>query len=276
MKLTLQDKLALALTSWGSQRRMAGAMGISHQKLGRWLREGQADGVKAIPREAQAAIDTVFAIHRDIAKQTARAQGLPFDPKAPVFLERKPRRDGQLGDRVFAEHTHFIRSGLRQEVVWSAQQSRRFIGVSVRSTVDLQRYARRIAQDEHRKRRHTGISVAQLTEYVQAGLERREAREGARKLTEQVSPGAIYTKYSNISPMMGNRVDAVDEVESRLRQKHEPAATAVDPKTGKARDIPGTRLADTLLFQLLPAKNEPNRTPTRKAKPPAPAKPRRR
>lgn len=302
MKLTPQDKLALALTSFGSQRKLADFIGVSHQKLGRWLREGQIDGVKAIPREASAAIDLAFTVHRDIAKQTARAQGLPFDPKAPVYLERKPRRDGQMGDRVFAEHTHFIRSGLRQEVIWSAQQSRKFLSVSVRSTVDIHRYAKRLAVAEKSRYRRRE-SVETLTRYIQAGFEkglltqaRNEAvrqlgrgasesqlkrraddiyadlfQQRARQIDDRVAPQPIYTKYANISPMMGNRPDAIDEVEQRLRQKHEPATTAAEG--GKARDIPGTRLADTLLFQLLPAKNANATRPPKQAKP---AKPRRR
>jgi hypothetical protein len=302
VKLTPQDKLALALTSFGSQRKLAEFIGVTHQKLGRWLREGQIDGAKAIPREATAAIDLAFTVHRDIAKDTARRQGLPFDPKVPVYLERKPRRDGQLGDRVFAEHTHFIRSGLRQEVIWSAQQSRKFLSVSVRSTVDIHRYARRLAVAEKSRYRRRE-SVETLTKYIQAGFEKglltqartmaerqlgRGASESqvrrlqddiyadlfqqrARQIDDRVTPQPIYTKYSNISPMMGNRVDSIDEVESRLRQKHEPATTAAIGD--KARDIPGTRLADTLLFQLLPAKNA---TPTPRAKPAKSAKPRRR
>lgn len=303
MKLTPQDKLALALTSAGSMRNLAALVGVTHQKIGRWLREGHPDGVKAIPREAHAAIDQAFAIHRDIAKQQARVDQVPFDRQAPVFMERKTMRNGEKGDRVFAEHTHFIRSGLRQEVVWNAQQSRKFMAVSIRSTVDIHRYSRRIAANEIKAGR-TDVDLKTLTGYVQTSFEKgliNEAkRQAARELprnaspeqraelervifgdlferrsaavTDRVKPQPIFTKYANISPQMGNDPRGVMTAESLLRRKHEPATTqAVE---GEARDIPMTRLADQLLFQLLPAKR--NDRPNRKTQPAQTAKPRRR
>ena len=39
--LTSQAKLALAITSAGSQRNLAKLLGVTHQKVGRWLREGE-------------------------------------------------------------------------------------------------------------------------------------------------------------------------------------------------------------------------------------------
>lgn len=260
MKLTPQDKLALALTSAGSMRNLAALVGVSHQRIGRWLREGHPDGVKAIPREAHAAIDQAFAIHRDLAKQQARVDKLPFDRQAPVFMERKEMRNGQKGDRVFAEHTHFIRTGLRQEVIWNAQQSRQFMQVSIRSTVDMHRYAKRIAQEEIKGRRAGTATLTQLTRYVQAALEKKAARE----IRAGVSPQPIFTKYANISPAMGDRTAGVMTAESLLRRKHEPATTqAIE---GEARPIPGTKLADQLLFQLLPAKRNAQ-APARKTQP---------
>lgn len=258
MKLTPQDQLALALTSAGSMRNLAALVGVSHQKIGRWLREGHPDGVKVIPKEAHAAIAQAYSIHRDLARQQARVDNLPFDSRAPVYMERKPLRTGEKGDRVFAEHTHFIRSGLRQEVIWNAQQSRRFMQVSIRSTVDMARYARRIAEQEHKAKRHGSISLAKLTKYVQAGLEKRAANE----IRAGVSPQPIFTKYANISPAMGDRTQGVMTAESLLRRKHEPATTqAIE---GEARPIPGTKLADQLLFQLLPAKRNANQSPTKR------------
>lgn len=260
MKLTPQDKLALALTSAGSMRNLAALVGVSHQKIGRWLREGHPDGVKAIPAAAHEAINQAFLIHRDLAKQQARVDKLPFDSRAPVFMERKEMRNGQKGDRVFAEHTHFIRTGLRQEVIWNAQQSRQYMQVSIRSTVDMARYARRIAQEEIKGRRAGTATLAQLTRYVQAGLEKRAARE----IRAGVSPQPIFTKYANISPAMGDRTAGVMTAESLLRRKHEPATTqAIE---GEARPIPGTKLADQLLFQLLPAKRNDTRPKTKPAK----------
>ena len=72
--LTQQDKLALALTSAGSMRSLAKQLGITHQKVGRWLREGEPGGIKAIPAAASQAIGKVFTHHVKLAKEVATAQ----------------------------------------------------------------------------------------------------------------------------------------------------------------------------------------------------------
>ena len=84
--LSKQEKLALIMTSAGSMRNAASLIGITHQKLGRWLREGEQGGVSHIPDDPAIdyAINVAFSIHKDIARDQALSDGVPFNAKAPV------------------------------------------------------------------------------------------------------------------------------------------------------------------------------------------------
>jgi hypothetical protein len=242
--LTAQDKLALAMTSAGSMRNLAAVIGVTHQKIGRWLREGQPGGVKSIPSDAgtKSAINLVFQIHKDLARQQARADNLPFNAAAPVFMERKPLRTGQKGDRVFAEHTQFLRHELRNSVVYGAHQSKQFIHVSARSTIDLYQYARSQAVIEIAKG-GSPFSVKKLAGFIA------DAIEGKRKrLISEIQPHPLFTQYTAIYPGSDGR-NAVRELNYKLREKHEPATTEK-----------GTVLADQLLFQLVPQRQRDKQT----------------
>lgn len=164
MTLTPQEKLALALTTAGSQRALAKLVGVSHQKIGRWLREGipavidpttgyliASAGAKSIPLEAMPAINQAFEIHKDIAQAQAKADDLPYDPKAPIFARRINHQDGTTGNRVLVENTQYIRDELRDKVIESTARSKKYYKVSVRSIVNLYAYASKAASVELEK-----------------------------------------------------------------------------------------------------------------------------
>lgn len=217
------------MTTAGSMRGLASFMGITHQKLGRWLREGQEGGVKAIPTSAQEIIDTAFEAHRDISQAQALIDQIPFDPDAPVFAHRKALRNGMPGDRVFVEHTQHIRSDLREAIMVFIHESQRFYTLSIRSVVELALYLKqadlRTKKSRKRQTDYEAIAQAQLELSEEEGVEKK----------------AIFTKIEYFGPR-SNTYDAVREVTKKLRQKHEPA-------TG----VPGTALADQFLMQLIPA-----------------------
>lgn len=246
-KLSAQDKLALALTSAGSMRELARRLGITHQKVGRWLREGEAGGVKSIPGDlfTQAAIDTVFADHVETTRQRARVDRVPFNRAAPVYMERKPLATGEMGDRVFATQTQFIRAALRSDVMQGAHDSRKFYSASVRSIVNLRSYFRSRAAEEIRQQKRSDYTVAQLARIIEENFKQDTKAEQNRTI-DAAKPFALYTQREGL--LIGRKGDrkTVRGIEKKLQEKHEPA-------TGQ----PGTVLSDMYLFQLTPADYAP-------------------
>lgn len=242
MALTLQDKLALALTSWGSAAAMAAAAGVSPRTMKRWLNEGQEFGVKSIPLAATAAIDTLFQVHKDVTKWQARADGIPWSQWRPIFLERKMLRDGRPGDRVVGEHTQYIRRELRMQIMADQQRSQRYMAASVRSVIDLSRYFRLDAEGNVKRQYSFGRTPAQNASHDLRAFIAKEKRERGR-IIDKTEPFPLFTRYENISPQRDiDDMRGVIGIEKQMRSKHEPA-------TGD----PGTVAGDQFLFQLLPA-----------------------
>ncbi|MBK9497429.1 MAG: hypothetical protein IPO08_23485, partial [Xanthomonadales bacterium] len=227
--LTLQDKLALAMTTAGSQRALASLIGITHQKLGRWLKEGQTGGAKKIPddRETLKAINQAFNIHSQVSAEQARVDRIPFSKTSPVFAYRKPLKNGTLGDRVVIEHTQYLSRELRQKVLSHVQESKSYFAVSVRSTIELSIYFKQTEQELKHRIRTDSQDLARA--------------ELKGKIKEGVAVGPIFTKYESFGPK-SSKAQALKGVEKKLREKHE---AAVGQK--------GTALADQFLLQLIPA-----------------------
>lgn len=244
MALTLQDKLALALTSWGSPSAMAAAVGVSARTLNRWLREGYEGGVRRIPDHAAAAIQSLYLIHRDIVRDQARSDGIPFSFHRPIFLERKTLQNGRPGDRVAGEHTQYIKRELRMQIMADQQRSQRYLAASVRSKIDLTRYFRLDAEGEVKQKYSFGKTPAQAAAQNLKAFAAKEKRERGR-IIDKAQPFPLYTRYENISPQRDvDDMRGVIGIEKQMRSKHEPA-------TGE----PGTVAADQYLFQLLPAQD---------------------
>lgn len=229
--LSPQEKLALSMTTARSMRGLAAALGVTHQKLGRWLREGENGGVKSIPTdpETTAAIDTVFEAHRDIARAQAAVTEIPFDEELPVFAERKKLRSGKTGDRVIVHNTQFIRPKTRQDILYFMHETERYYTASVRSVIELATYMQEADERAGRKKRDR--TDAQWQYYAQLLLAENDG--------EEYRP--VYTRAEGFGPWT-SRQNAVKSVETLIRQRHEPA-------TGERR----TALADEYLFQLIPA-----------------------
>lgn len=140
MPLTSQDKLALALTSAGSMRNLAKLVGVSHQKIGRWLREGQPNGARSIPADATAAINVAFKFHSDIAKDQSKIDRTFYDPNIPVFFIRPTLRNGQPGERLAVNNTEYISQNLRDQIFRSLKKTKQIDNISVRSQINLRSY----------------------------------------------------------------------------------------------------------------------------------------
>lgn len=224
MALSIRDKLALIYTSAGSMRSVAALAGISHQKVGRILHDTYAPNSRALsdPGLLQA-VELAFSIHKQVTRDQARADGLPYSAAVPIFVERLRTADGTPGDRVGALHTHWVSDALRNAWFEAMHKTGKYYAASIGSTVNLVIYNRR-AEPEFRGRRDA------LTRYHRATIK--------RQIEQQTINGKIYTKYTPLEQSFP--VDAViADMTNKLRQRHEPA-------TGD----PGTALADSFLLQI--------------------------
>lgn len=254
-KLSSQEKLALIMTAVGSQRKLAEFMGISHQKLGRWLKEGQEGGVKSIPDDpfTREGIDAIFNAYKDVAKKRAKELNVPFNSSVPVYydrpyLARPDKRTGEFirGDRVIVRNAMHIDRDLRAKVLTHVHDTDKYLAVSVQSVVNLHAYSNRSEQEHQNKRR--------------SDVQKMYRREFRAMLKEGITRRAIFTKLEDIRGFTDTwRV--IENVDRKLRQKHEPA-------TGDA----GTKLADSYLFQLKPTRKPASHANTQSSPKPSAAK----
>lgn len=246
MALSLQDKLALALTSAGSQRALAKLVGVSHQKIGRWLREGEPPtidpttgytihgaGAKQIPEEFKGAINLAFHLHKEVSRDQAAIDKLPFNERAPTFDYRGIMRTGEKGERVITDNTRYIKPELRTDILEAKQKSKKYLQASIRSTVNIKRYFQRVAAEEIERTGRKRTTPAKLGKQIMDSFHR---RHGKILADDELMP--LYTRYENISPGTDPR-RSVDSITRQMRQKHEPHAVAA---------------ADEFLFQLMPQK----------------------
>lgn len=237
------------MTSAGSKRALGALVGVSHQRIGRWL-EGEhvnmhSGEITNVPRDPAilAAIDQAFSMHRDVSRQQARHDRLPFDPELPVYMERKPFKDGRPGERVIAEHTNFMSNQLRERAIVSAGKSGAFLNVSVRSTVDLRKYNSRAnsfaRSEKFNDRPRTEAQIRWRDELKNALDEGIEQRPMYTQKEDFFRIKLARGEVAAIKQIPGEIVSS--RINDKLAQKHEPAI-------GEH----GTKLADQLLFQTIP------------------------
>lgn len=282
MKLSLQDRVALIYTSAGSQREVARRLGISHQKVGRILKAGHVD-LGGYARDSKAladpqltrAVDRALADHIRQARAIAKRDGLPFDERVPVQVQRLERKvwrevvdrvTGEIrkvpvidlktgqqrtvpGERVVAKHTHWISNELRRAWVASTHRSGRYYSLSVRSIVDRKTYNK---QAEQRARADGGKRSVKASAYKK------------QILADKLDPFPIYTAYTGIDKG-GFPLEVIQQdLQNKLNSKHAPA-------TG----LPGTRFADEFLLQIDTRQHVDKAKPAEKGRRPAGTKRRR-
>ena len=247
MALSSQDKLALALTSAGSMRNLAKLVGVSHQKIGRWLREGEPTGAKKIPAEATDAINVAFAFHKDVTKQQAKLDRFPYNPQAPVFAERPTLRNGKPGERLAVNNTEYIKPQLRNKIFEDLQKTKQIQGISVRSQINLRSYLKAKPTDN-------ASEVSRKFKIRTPTDERgRLTLLGSFKKREKTSPGTGFIAPINITAV-DFRPQADIELSinniNTLLKKHSPHATV---------------FADQFLIQTLPGQYENQSKPKRQS-----------
>lgn len=237
---TAQEKLALAMTSAKSMRALASEMGISHQKLGRWLREGESGGVKKIPDNVfiQAGINALFSEHKERVREANKAFALPNTSKMPIYMDRKfldkPTPDGEyiLSDRVVARNTQYIREDLRRDVIVAASETDRYIGATIQSTLDIIIYATRIVDAEIKQGKRSKRYRAKAIKSIAASIV-----HSSPELMQEKELRQFFTRTEALA--VADPQKAASAIEKLLREKHESAIGA-----------PGTVLAKAFVFQL--------------------------
>lgn len=253
MALSLADKLALIYTSAGSQRRVASLAGISHQKVGRILRGEVTPRVLFDPGLINS-VNLAFSIHKDITRSQARVDGLPYDSRAPVFIRRMPLKGGAPGDRVAANHTHWISDSLRNAWIASMQQSGKFAAASIGSIVNLVIYNKRaeaaqggkFRQPEQARHQQTiqndilshTTPPAPLFVRPDDNLKITKWIATNKEIRQMIVQGQIYTRLTPLDPRFPTEAVLYD-INSKLQEKHAPAVGE-----------PGTMFANTVLLQV--------------------------
>lgn len=264
VKLTPQQQLAVMMTGTRSQRQLAAQIGVSHQRIGRWLRQGLPDRDGNVDRsrpptdpDILSSIDSAFQRFASAVSAESRRNGLPFNPDLPVYARRVRLRTGELGDRVEVGNTHWLSDDMRRRVITAAARTQKYLNVSVRSVINLFSYNRiprapvgmyseqaRMAQSF---RRHESLAAEML------GLDEDELDDIFDELDDEeddeesavvvpVEPKPVYTE---LTTLRGHPPQAiVDQIEQRLRTRHQPA-------TG----YPGTKYATAIVFQLDPLRD---------------------
>lgn len=199
---------------------MAAFVGVTHQRVSRAM-QGQS-GAQALANLAPY-VDAIWPTYVDVARDQALVDGLPFDPRIPVTYRRLVRTDGLPGDRIAAEHTHWLSDKLRERWIVAMKNSGRFYAASVESIVNLVVYFKRGEQIYKGKRDKKRMA---------------NRRSIQRKLERGIVHGPIFTSYT---PMMAHIPSdlVLNDIRIKLADKHEPA-------TGD----PGTYLGASILLQV--------------------------
>jgi DNA-binding transcriptional regulator YdaS (Cro superfamily) len=238
MSLSQQEKLALMMTSAGSQRNLASLLGVTHQTLGRWLKSdyidpagrliverdasGRRAGVKEIPREASAAINAAFSFHKQVTREQAKIDRVPYDPNFPIFYERpKSRIDGKPSLRFIAKQTQFIHPQLRRDVITSVALTNRVAAFTIRSDINLYTYTKAKSATP------TSLDNAFT---MQGDTDQKNRPTLRASYLKRVDDKIKNPQFAPVSTLMGDlrtkRIinKSINEVESKLRERHSPNA----------------------------------------------------
>jgi hypothetical protein len=284
VKLTLADKLALIYTSAGSQRGVAALVGISHQKVGRIL-HAQMEGTPLSDRVLKdpgliAAIDQGFAIHKQVTREQARIDGIPFDPAIPVFVSRMPRylwdtyidtrgkkhpvpkidpKTGRQwivpGDRAEALHMHWMRDALRERWIVRESLAGKYAALSIGSIVNLKKYnaaAQRLATASSRNP-ELQAQARNLLSHALYGIVSQEVQDRtaiadlSKMVARLIADERTMRIQSRITPLKEAGAEGIpltpDEILGDINLK-------LREKQQPAATGPGTRFADRILFQI--------------------------
>ena len=234
------------MTAAGSMRNLAALVGVSHQRIGRGLREGQVGGVVQIPEAASEAIDTAFQIYKDVAIDQARATGFPIElvEEMPIYQYTKPRRDGSKPDRMFVDHAQFLTSETRTKLFEKAAATRKFQAGTVESEANTQSYLEQLALREMSQGKHRGRSLKWVVEHLRKVLTKSGfinslgAMQKIKMRTPRAPLGPIWVDGK---PRWDDPYLVATDIESKLLEKHAPSANQ-----------PGGTLASGFIFQLAP------------------------
>ena len=270
LSLTLRDKLALIYTSAGSTRNVAALVGISHQRIGRILHQGEP-GWPNLSRKTlddpglHSAIDTALNIHDSVCREQARVDKLPFSEQTPVYYARMQyvakkavahidKKTGEIitrmvpildangkpqmiaCERAEAVNLHYLSDSLRNRWMASMHRSNKFYMASIGSTVNLKRYLKRgnDAPDAVKRR----ARQKHVSGKARSIAQKNAVEHFKREIAEERFTGRVMTPYSAFNGGFAWR-EVKQAIDAHIQQRHAPAAGE-----------PDTSIADRVLFQL--------------------------
>lgn len=226
--LSAQQALALIATGH-SQRQIAATLGVSHQKIGRWLREGQPDGVKVIPSSIVPMLQVLLNIHAEQSFQQAQADSIPYSKDYPVFAYRPlevPEADGKMRPqnmRMFIDGTQFIRDDLRRKIFYSMWITDDFLKASIASVIDWLKYVQERFLTLSEQRSMTTQHL--LRDYTGGGLPHDQK---VKVLMRENIIKPIWTKSTpTYSGLYKNKImfdQFYETIEQKLKDRHQNAA----------------------------------------------------
>lgn len=256
------------MTSAGSQRNLAALLGITHQKLGRWLRadyiddqgrtiierdaNGRRAGVVAIPPDALPLINDAFKYHKQVTREQARIDRVPYNPNYPVFYERPiARLDNRPSLRFIANQTHFFRPRLRRDVITTVALTDKVIAFTVRSNINLYNYTK--------SKSATPASLDNAFSR-QAMTDQKNRPTLRANYLARLDAGVANPEFAPISTPL-QQLDkrykikqSIDTTEQKLQERHSPNALA-------------NGFANQIVFQL--KETQSNAKPTARKRKPA-------
>lgn len=249
MKLSLRDKIALIYTSAGSLSNVGSLVGVSASKISKLLREEWQGGYSDSSsirndKELAKAVNVAFNIHKNVLRQQAKIDDLPFSKDIPIFsarmVFRKGENKGVPGDRVEAPHTHWISNKLRDAWLKEIYKTKKYANVSIGSIVDL-RTDQIISGKSEERRKRMAVSIAQkLLTQNRYKLSIKQLKKIKQYLEDEnyfailktvisydlvKTSGLIQTKYVPFSGQL-SQANTLKEINLHLKEKHEPAITS--------------------------------------------------
>jgi len=237
----LSAQQALALVATGvSQHQISAYLGVSYRTVGRWLRQGQPDGAKAIPQHAYKPIAALARLFRDAARDQAAHDGIPFSEEFPVFAYRYlnvPEEDGIKNVqnlRMFVDNTEFIDPLLRRQIFATFWITREFIRATIGSLINWLKYVetRELTHNEVLKIRHLQSVGKQSGALFNPDISQSEKIKilERQNIIRQLWLKAQETHCGVFCDEHSFNVLFYDPLIQRLKDRHEPNAVILSNK----------------------------------------------
>lgn len=173
--------------------------------------------------------------------------------KATPEQLRRPMHDVAIpGDRVLADHVHWIRDEVRNAWLKKSQRSGKYYAASVGSRVHIPSYMKKAEQRIQAALQRQG--TRRTKDAIKAKKELQRIQAEMRKVQDAALVHRVFTPYTPMNPKQDPDI-VIGELQNKIEQRHAAA-------TG----LPGTVLADQILLQIDTRKQSAERKQKRAAR----------